>query len=236
MEKKGFGKKKDLALNNLRCRVMQKSNDMYYSNDNALTRILVARNYDVDDAFEMWTRWFKWRRSYLPHCITESQMIDHIHTGKAFFHGGDKQGRPCLIVRARFHFPNQFTAEETLRYSIYLAEKASNIADSAGTGQICMIYDRGGITDDNQDPKFISLIREMAEVFKDFYAERLAALFILHVSVFHWIMYQAVKVTIPKKTREKIHVMRNLDGLLEYFEPENLMKEYGGIDEYVHQN
>lgn len=223
------------ALNEIRSLVLQETNNIRYTSDACLIRILIARDFDPNKAFEMWTRWHDWHRSCSPHLITAAQMQAHINTGKAFFHGQDRQGRPCLIVRARFHYPNQFTAEETLRYSIYLAETGSNLADQAGKGQICMIYDRGGITDDNQDPKFISLIREMAEIFKDFYAERLAALFILHVGFFHWIMYHAVKPTIPKKTREKLHVMRNVDGLLEYFEPQHLMREYGGEDDYVHK-
>jgi hypothetical protein len=107
------------------------------------------------------------------------------------------------------------------------------MADEAETGQICMIYDRGEITDENQDPNLISLVKEMAEIFKDFYAERLAALYVLHISWFHWILYHAVRPTIPKKTREKLHVMRNAGGLLEFFEADQLMVEYGGRNPFI---
>jgi hypothetical protein len=206
----------------------------FFITDEALTRILIAREFDIEAAVEMWKRWKDWRQSYQPERITEDEMSRHIFTGKAFFHGHDKKGRPCLIVRARFHFPSQFTAEETIRYSIFLAESACRESDRVGTGQICMIYDRAGITDDNQDPQFISLIKEMAEVFKDFYAERLGALFILHVSVFHWILYHALKGTIPKRTREKLHVMRNPGNLIEFFDSDQLLVEHGGSDEYIH--
>jgi hypothetical protein len=91
------------------------------------------------------------------------------------------------------------------------------------------------MTDDNQDPQFISLIKDMAEVFKDFYAERLGALFILHVGIFHWLLYHAVKATIPKRTREKLHVMRNPENLTDFFEPDQLLVEYGGTNTYQHQ-
>ena len=45
----------------------------------------------------------EWRRSYRTDEITEQEMMPHIRTGKAFFHGRDKLGRPCLIVKVRNH-------------------------------------------------------------------------------------------------------------------------------------
>lgn len=223
------------ALTKIKELAQSSTTQEFFFSDSVLIRILIARNYEVKDAFEMWQRWVNWRLTFRPECITEQEMTPHIRTGKAFFHGHDKLGRPCLIVRVRFHFPKDFTPEETLRYSIYLAERACEVSDQSGTGQICLIYDRGGITDANQDPNLISLVREMAEVFKDFYAERLGALYVLNVGWVHWLLYHAVRPTIPKKTREKLHVMRNVGGLLEYFDRSQLIREHGGTDDFVPQ-
>lgn len=222
------------ALDQLRNKVFSSTDEPKYTNDQCLIRILQARDFDVTSSFEMWTKWVDWRREYRADEITENEMMPHIQTGKAFFHGKDKQGRPCLIVKVRNHWPEQFSPEETLRYSIYLVECAVKLADQEGTGQLCVIYDRGSITDANQDPNFISLAKQMASIFTDFYAERLGALYVLHVSWIHWLIYHAVRPTLPKKTREKLHVVRNPHGLREYFNPEDLLEEYTGLDPYIH--
>ena len=227
MEATSLTPDQESSFQSLQVRVLQQTSNPTFTSIPALVRILRARDFKVDDSYTMWLRWVDWREHYRPELITESDMQRHISTGKAFFKGHDKLGRPCLIVRVRNHFPSDFAAEETLRYSIYLAERACELADLSGTGQICMIYDRGGINDANQDPNLIQLVREMAEIFKDFYAERLGALYVLHISWLHWILYHAVRPTIPKKTREKLHVMRNNNGLNQYFDKDQLLEEYG---------
>ena len=161
-------------------------------------------------------------------------MMPHIKTGKAFYHGEDKAGRPCLIVRVRNHWPQQFTPEETMRYSIYLVEKGVRMADEKGVGQLCVIYDRGGITDDNQDPNLINLVKQLSSLLQDFYAERLGALYVLHINWFYWLIYHTFKPTLPSKTREKLHVLRTPRSLRDHFELNQLMVEYTGEDTYVH--
>jgi len=44
-------------------------------------------------------------------------------------HGFDRQGRPCLVVKANRHFPDKRNYDESFRYGIYMMEKACNIAD-----------------------------------------------------------------------------------------------------------
>jgi hypothetical protein len=69
---------------------------------------------------------------------------------------------------------------------------------------------------------------------QDYYAERLGSLFVLHVNWFYWFMWQCVKPLINKKTRSKIHVLKNGRGLLEYIDSDQLLREYGGTNDYVH--
>ena len=234
MEKKDLTPQEEEALEEMKRRVYSSASESAYRSQDTLIRMLRAREFNVDTAFEMWTKWVDWRRTYRAEEITEYEMMPHIRTGKAFFHGKDKCGRPCLIVKVRNHWPQDFPPEETLRYSIYLVECAVKLADEEGVGQLCVIYDRGEITDANQDPNFISLARQMASMFNDFYAERLGALYVLHVSWLHWLIYHAVRPTLPKKTREKLHVMRNPSGLREHFDSSELLVEYTCEDPYVH--
>lgn len=121
-----------------------------------------------------------------------------------------------------------------MRYSIYLVEKGVKKSDQLGSKQICVIYDRGEMTSANRDSGLISLFRQLVSMLQDFYAERLGALYILHVNWFFWAIFKIIRPFLSKKTSEKIHVLGNLDELKEFFDSSNLMQEYGGSSEYVH--
>ncbi|OMJ83991.1 hypothetical protein SteCoe_14977 [Stentor coeruleus] len=203
-----------------------------YTNQDMLIRVLRARDLKVQPAYEMWQKWYRWRKDYRADEITEEEMKEHIKTGKAFFFGEDNEGRPCLIVRARYHWPNQFALEETMRYVIYLVEQGVKLADEKHTGQMCVIYDRGDISSANKDGNLIELGKGLAAMLQDFYAERLGAVYILHVNWLYWLIFQAVKPLLNKKTRNKIHILRNVEGLKEHFNPSQLLVEYGGENEF----
>jgi hypothetical protein len=40
-------------------------------------------------------------------------------------HKYDKENKVCLLVRPRFHFPEQFTIEQLVKYGICLIEKGT---------------------------------------------------------------------------------------------------------------
>jgi hypothetical protein len=220
-------------LYELTSRAQEITLDPNYLNQDNFLRVLRARGLKVDAAFEMWQRWYEWRCTYRADSITDEEMMPHITAGKAFFFGQDRAGRPCLIVRTRYHWPNQFSPENTMRFVIYMMEKAVKLADEKGIGQVCVIYDRGEMTDENRDNNLIQMMRTLSGMLQDFYAERLGAVYVLHINWFYWVMYQMVKPLIQRKTGDKIHVLRNTNGLREFFEPDQLMREYGGVNSFI---
>ena len=90
------------------------------------------------------------------------------------------------------------------------------------------------MTSANRDTNLISLFRQLVTMLQDFYAERLGALYIIHLNWFFWAMYQVIKPFLSSKTKEKIHILKNLESLQEFFEPNSLLKDYGGLNEHVH--
>ena len=97
-----------------------------------------------------------------------------------------------------------------------------------------MIYDREIMTSANRDTNLISIVKTLATMLQDFYAERLGAMYVLHVNWFYRMMYQAVKYLLHQKTRDKFHVLGANSDLLAYFDEDQLMRNYGGFNEYVH--
>ena len=50
-------------------------------------------------------------------------------SGKAFIHKHDKQGRPCIIIRTRLHFPSESNADDFMRFGLYMVHKAVAMAE-----------------------------------------------------------------------------------------------------------
>jgi hypothetical protein len=100
-----------------------------YINDDALTRFLVARDYDEVKAFNMWSQWTDWRLQYQPDKILPKHIKNELKTGKAFLHGYDKEGRPCMVVKNCLHIPENSDIEEVMRFMIYNVENACRRAD-----------------------------------------------------------------------------------------------------------
>jgi hypothetical protein len=200
----------------------------------ALMRFLGAREGNVRNALEMWVKWKDWRIAYNVENITEHSVMPLIQSGKAFWHGYDRQNRPCLVIRVRYHIPGQFSIEQTMRYAVYLLEQGTAEADRIGSKQICLIHDRRNMTKANKDDELMSIGRSLSSMLQDFYAERLGALYVLHVNWFYWLMFQMMKPLLSSKTRNKIHILNKPRELTAYFEPCYMLDDHGGTSEYVH--
>ena len=205
-----------------------------YLDPEALVRFLRAREFHVSDAFEMWKKWKKWRIDFGIDNITDESVMRSYVTGKALVFGHDRNNHPCIIIRVRFHQPEEFPVEETMRMAIWLMEKAVRESDELGSKKICVIHDRGGMTSKNKDSRLIELGKSMSGMLQDFYAERLASFYVLHVNWLYWLMYQVMKPMINKKTRDKIHILSGVNDLRQYFDPDQLLPEYGGTSTYHH--
>jgi len=94
----------------------------FYTNINTITRFSVAREFKKEKIIEMWKGWIKWYEDYRPDKITESEeIISKIHTsGKYRYCGFDKAGSPILVIRMRYHIKGLATADENLRYLLYM--------------------------------------------------------------------------------------------------------------------
>lgn len=86
----------------------------------------------------MWRKWIEWYESYKPDQISENEeIIRKIHTsGKYRFYGHDKNGCPILVIRMQFHIIGLATAEQNLRYLLYMIERGVKLAEQASTNHL----------------------------------------------------------------------------------------------------
>jgi hypothetical protein len=117
------------CISHLRTLNIEQKEYELYINDDALMRFLVAREYDENKSFNMWSQWADWRLQYQPDKILPKHIKNELKTGKAYLHGYDREGRPCMIVKNCLHIPENSDIDEVMRFFIYNVENACRIAD-----------------------------------------------------------------------------------------------------------
>lgn len=200
----------------------------YYTDINNTTRFLIAREFKPAKAIEMWKKWYQWRIQYKVDEITPESLSTNLASGKAYWHGYDKEGHPCLVVKVKRHIPKESPVADSIRFGIYLLEQGIKLADAVGQSKLCVIWDREGFTKKNYDPSVFTTMKELSGVLQDFYAERLQSCYILHPNWFFKAMFTLIKPLLNDRTKAKIKIIDKIADLQKYFTPENLTVEYGG--------
>jgi hypothetical protein len=117
----------------------------HQSSPAVLSRMLLARHLNVEDAYVLWEAWAAWREEHQPHLIEEAHVAPQLAVQTVSIAGQDKSGRTCVLLRTRNHVPGQFPFEEMLRLTIYVLETSTTrSAKTSGTGYITAVWDCNG--------------------------------------------------------------------------------------------
>lgn len=212
--------------------VPSKENIEKYTDLDTTTRFLLAKNFKEKQALEMWQNWRKWRIEYKVDEISEKEIENELKQGKAFFHGYDKEGRPCIVIKVKRHRPGQISVEETIRYGVYMIEKGIRLCKEKKSDKMVVLYDREGFVNKNFDTKLATVMKSLLKILQAFYAERLAKMYVLNPNWFYKMMFAVVKPFLDDKTKKKIVLVSKLDELKKDFDPSQLMVEHGGTSLY----
>jgi len=209
------------------------TNPDYYTNRDCLKRFSIAHEFNFDTIMTKWRNWVEWRLSYKPEKISEDEeaIEKQMETGKLRWYKHDKLKRPCLYYKMRYHRPGLATAEENVRYFVYMLEKGIKEAEKLGTDKVVVVYDRRGYSKKNHDPKTVDTMKKLMPILQDYYPERLQTFYVLGANWFYRMMFDIVKAFLSEKTAKKVKVLADQQELLQYFDKENLSIEYGGIPE-----
>lgn len=169
-----------------------------------IIRLLVARDFNVEKALEMFKKWVNWRLEFNVDSI-DPNSIKHLLTKETIIlHGYDLQNRFCVVVRPRFHTPGKQTLEDLIRYGIYILEQATARTEARGSKQLSIIYDRTNMTRHNQDIQVMKFTLKFVSLLQDYYAERLAMFYVIGPNWLYTIAFTAVKPFLAQKTKEKV--------------------------------
>ncbi|KAJ3113788.1 hypothetical protein HDU96_002927 [Phlyctochytrium bullatum] len=228
-----------------------------WADDACLLRYLRATKWDVKasgaffDGMLYETRLSKtlqWRREYRPTEITSEEVEPESLTGKQFFTGFDKVGRPLFfLVPAK---ENTKTYDRQLRYVVYNLEKDLGITLMPyGIEQFTLVIDYENMSMMNATPLHVS--KKFLQIIGDHYPERLGQAFMINPSWYLWVFFKLLGPFLDPVTKSKIHFVNiskqlemNATGVKEehgtagwtnilfYVDADQLPKHYGGEFEF----
>ena len=215
---------------------LQSNINEYPSNEhktylNEVLRFYTFEKKDVLSSFTRWQKWAAYRSKYHPESITEKDIPIQIKTGKAFIHGHDKEGRPCVVIKQSLHIPGETDMEEMIRYGFYIMEKALNEAAKVNKKDIVLLMDRIDFGWSNVDKRMITN-RGINGIIQDYYAEKVYRVYIYPINWLFQTLMQMAGPFLSKETIEKMVYLNKEEELKQFFTDENLLKELGGTSEY----
>ncbi|KAF2075830.1 hypothetical protein CYY_002864 [Polysphondylium violaceum] len=194
--------------------------------DSMILRFLRARKFKLDDAFSMISDALVFRATFQNvgvENITEKSVENELKSGKSFFNGTDKEGRPVCIVRTRKHDSYHRDIEESMRYCVYVMETGKAMLKN-GIETVTLIFDMSKFSSKNMD---YPLVKFLVELFQKFYPESLHRCLILNAPWIFMGIWHIIKHWLDPNTASKVTFVKTKQ-LLDYIPPTELPTSYGG--------
>ncbi|KAK5577630.1 hypothetical protein RB653_002573 [Dictyostelium firmibasis] len=198
--------------------------------DSMTLRFLRARKWNQKDSFEMLYEALKFRATFQDvgvEGITESMVVNELKSGKSYFHGTDKGGRPVCIVKTSRHDSYNRDLNESMRYCVYVMENGKSMLKD-GIETCTLIFDMSDFSSKNMD---YPLVKFMVELFQKFYPESLQKCLILNAPWIFMGIWHIIKHWLDPNTASKVTFVKSKQ-LVDYIPKDQLETSYGGTSTY----
>jgi hypothetical protein len=198
----------------------------YEKQENHLKRFLTKHFMDLEVALTQWHGWVKWRHDVNIDDINEEEIKNEREEGVVTWRGRNKEGMLCCVITGRMLDPinRKGTPRSFKKFILKTVEEGLRQADESSETKVCIIYDRRGLEFKHIDPNLYQFCRKDFEVLRDYYGDRIGAIYVLYTNVFFWIMYHLILRPLSAiwTNMEKLIVVDKAEDLLEYFESDQL--------------
>ncbi|KRX09616.1 CRAL-TRIO domain [Pseudocohnilembus persalinus] len=231
--------------------LVEKKNLPRYFDTQYLIRFLKGRNWEIDDAIEMFEIFLKWREQHLVEKINEHNFDQEINQLREIFphayHSTDIQGRPVYIeILSDLKYDDMIKPDEDSekgimtkqrieKYFIKEFEQLVNVifpkcskVQGKNINQMVRIIDMKNYKlKPDQIKSFLNLTQG---ILQDNYPEILGQMYLINVNATFKFMWKGVKLILPKSTQKKIEVLGKdyKNELLKIIKEEDLPVQLGG--------
>eukprot|EP01135_Chromosphaera_perkinsii_P006008 Nk52_evm3s379 gene=Nk52_evmTU3s379 len=198
--------------------------------DSLLVRFIIARDYNIDKATDMFQKYVEWRKTFQPHKLDLRALSSEHQKGSVYFHRFDKNMQPCVVLHIAKNVPENTDKDIFLKLIVYYVERAIKLSPMEANGRFTLLVDFKGLSLSNND---LGSTKDLFALLASYYPERLGSCFLVEAPwVFNAVWY-AIKNVLPPKTVQKISFIKKKTNLLKFFEPENLQQCFGGKSAYT---
>ncbi|KAK9889781.1 hypothetical protein WA026_007158 [Henosepilachna vigintioctopunctata] len=216
--------------------VLQPHHDDYF-----LLRWLRARSWNVDSAENMLRQSLKWRRELevdgaLVKTWQQPEVVQLYQP--CGVSGYDKDGLPVVILPFGnldiVGLLNSVSKQDLIRSTVQVLERNLALAAETGNYEVLVIFDMDGFNLRQYAWRpAAELVIQLIQMYEANYPETLKACFIINAPRVFAIAFNIVKKFMDAYTLSKIQIIKNDPAkwkkvLLEYVDPDNLPKYYGG--------
>ncbi|KAF9361025.1 hypothetical protein BGX26_006347 [Mortierella sp. AD094] len=210
--------------------------------DALLLRFLRARKWNVTNGMNMILKAFKWRLEDDIEEVKATSETDldakyrgfrlQMETGKSYFHGTDKLGRPVVYIQVRLHKPADQDAKALEKFTIYVME-TGRLMIQPPVETACVIFDMTGFSLANMDYNFVKFL---VQCFEAYYPESLGVLVIHKAPFVFWGVWKIIEPWLDPVVASKIRFCRSDKELTEIIDANHLPTKYeGGKDKFTYE-
>eukprot|EP00792_Barthelona_sp_PAP020_P003970 TRINITY_DN1797_c0_g1_i1.p1 TRINITY_DN1797_c0_g1~~TRINITY_DN1797_c0_g1_i1.p1 ORF type:complete len:246 (+),score=72.18 TRINITY_DN1797_c0_g1_i1:39-740(+) len=186
---------------------------------------LVYADGDLEKAKVNFIATLNWFSEYKPFEKT-LEDCQSLSTGKLFFHGVDKEGRPVLVFKPRFH-DNSLPIEDGQNlFFLILIEALKRIPD--GQFSVRLLSDMEGFGRKNVDNSYINW---MLNTLQDHFPGRLETMNVINAGFFVKNIFKLFLVKLHVDFKKRV-IFQDISELSEIITPDNLQTYYGGTSTF----
>ncbi|EGC28251.1 hypothetical protein DICPUDRAFT_44467 [Dictyostelium purpureum] len=207
-------------------------NEINNLDDSMVLRFLRARKWNEKDSFEMLHEALKFRATFQNigvNGIKPDMVENELKSGKSYFHGIDKGGRPVCVVKTSKHDSYNRDLDESMRYCVFVMENGKQML-KPGIETCTLIFDMSDFSSKNMD---YPLVKFMVELFQKFYPESLQKCLILNAPWIFMGIWHIIKHWLDPNTASKVSFVKTKQ-LADYIPKDQLEKNYGGTSDFVY--
>ncbi|KAG0189900.1 hypothetical protein DFQ28_002785 [Apophysomyces sp. BC1034] len=174
--------------------------------EGTLRRYLRARKWVFEAAKVMLENTVKWRRDYRPEQLDPDYIKPEAETGKMFFNGFDKCGRPLWWMKPRFQ--NSKDAERQVKHIVFCLERGIRLMPP-NVETIDIVIDFKD-SSSSHNPS-IATSKKFLDILSNHYPERLGVAFIVKSPWFFLTSFKIISPFIDPVTKAKIKFVHDSD-------------------------
>ena len=200
----------------------------YDNPDALLLRWLRAKKWNVQGTVELFLETIKWRKEWgVTEFVAKGETDlyeEEIQSGKTFFMGEDKMGRPINYVSARDHIKEQFPGKATEKLTVFTMETGRKLLHPPHES-VTVVFDLTDFGLKNMDYQHLKFLIYLLQ---NYYPESFALGLVVNAPwIFNGCWY-IIKRWLDPVVQNKIHFVNSYEDLREYIPGESIPKKFKG--------